>query len=136
MHASTTPAADIATLSDLDDAPAFTTPMRDALEAVRLRVAVAIDWPIHLEFGTTEDGGEHWAALTVEELPPGALGRPGLLVSVLVGPAIPGCAVILSADGRNALGNIASLDGFKVGLSVAETEAAQMFAAMLEGAAA
>lgn len=53
-----------------------------ALEAMRRKTAQAIDWPVNLEAGATDDG-QTWAALAVDSLPPGAFGQPDALATIL-----------------------------------------------------
>lgn len=51
------------------------------------------------DYGQTDCGEFHDAALCIESLPADAEGHPGPLVSVLAGPSIPGGFVVLGADG-------------------------------------
>lgn len=119
-----------------DGADLFTQPTRDVLQSVCDRVARLLDWPVSLDFGATDDGAEHWAALSVDSLPPGAFGRPGLLVSVLVSHGPPGTAVVLAADGRTTLCTVPLADHMADWTRIAEAEAVQQFTALAEGACA
>lgn len=119
-----------------DDATAFTTALRGSLEALRVRVAAATRCAVELHYGATDDATEHWAALTVEELPAGALGRPGPLMSMLIGPGIPGFAVVIAGDWHATVCTIQSPEHLADGLLVAEAEALARFAELAEGSLA
>ena len=122
--------------SAADDATAFTSALRDSLELLRVRVAAATRCVIALHYGATDDGSEHWAALTVEELPAGSLGRPGPLMSLLIGPGIPGFAVVMAGDWHATVCTIKYPEHLADGLRVAEAEAMARFVELAEGALA
>lgn len=122
--------------SAADDATAFTSALRDSLEALRDRVATATRCAIALHYGATDDATEHWAALTAEELPAGSLGRPGPLMSMLIGSGIPGFAVVMAGDWHAAICTIKSPEHLADGLRVAEAEAMARFVELAEGALA
>jgi hypothetical protein len=79
---------------------AFTASHRDAIETLRKELARRVRRTVAIDYGATDDGREHDATFVVEELPEGALGRPGPLVSILTGPCIKGDGfVVMGADG-------------------------------------
>jgi hypothetical protein len=76
------------------------TAHRAAIEALRKELTRRVQRTVTIDYGATDDGREHDATFVVEELPEGALGRPGPLVSILTGPGIKGDGfVVMGSDG-------------------------------------
>jgi hypothetical protein len=59
------------------------------------------------DYGQTECGRYHDAALCVESLPADSWGHPGPLASILAGPGIPAGFVVLGADGTPVVEGVA-----------------------------
>ena len=78
-------------------ATAFTPFHRAAIDNLRKELIRRTHRSIVAEFGATEDGQFHDVAMCVEELPIGARGRPGPLVSILTGIGGDGFAVMQHA---------------------------------------
>ncbi len=79
----------------------FTADQRSHIEALRRDLVQRTHCTITTEYGASDDG-QQWAALCVESLPEGAWGRPGPLVSILVGPGIPmDAAAVMGSDGSS-----------------------------------
>jgi hypothetical protein len=62
---------------------------------------------VTVDYGQTECGQYHDAALCVESLPAGSWGHPGSLVSILARPEIPGGFAVLAADGSPVVEGVA-----------------------------
>ncbi|OUM02851.1 hypothetical protein A8M77_09660 [Variovorax sp. JS1663] len=81
-------------------AKAFTPSDRAAIDALRMDLARRTHSAIVAEYGSTEDGQFHDAALSIQSLPSGSWGRPGPLVTILAGPGIGGAGfAVMGADG-------------------------------------
>ncbi|MEJ8859836.1 hypothetical protein WKW79_35160 [Variovorax robiniae] len=79
---------------------AFTSPQHAAIAALRRELAKRVKRTVSVDFGTTDDGKLSDVAFVVDELPEGAFGRPGPLVSILTGPSNKGEGfVVMGADG-------------------------------------
>lgn len=117
-----------------DDAHLFTVDMRDAIEDLRAQLAQEIRWSAETTYGATEDGAHHWAVLGTDVLPQGSTGHPGALVTIAVGPGIPGFSVVISADGRSVLHEADTAAGFSEALKVANTAAVREFNTRTSGA--
>ena len=129
-------ASELPTIDFHGHTTAFSATLRDSLESLRISVEAATRCPIELHYGVTDDGSEHWAALTVEELPLGSFGRPGPLMSMLIGASVPGFAVVMAGDWHATVCTIKSRDHLADGLRIAEAEALARFADLAEGACA
>ncbi|MET3461429.1 hypothetical protein [Variovorax atrisoli] len=71
----------------------FTAVQRDRIELLRRELTDRTHARVVVDYDTT-DNGQHYAALCVEELPAGAFGRPGPLVSILTGKGVMGFAAM------------------------------------------
>ena len=76
-------------------APAARAVIADLCKELTRRVQCTVT----ADYGQTECGQYHDAALCVESLPAGSWGHPGPLVSILAGPGVPGGFAVLAADG-------------------------------------
>ena len=82
------------------------------------------------DYGQTDCGQFHDAALCIQDLPADAEGHPGPLVSLLAGPGIPAGFVVLGADGASVA------EGLGLGQAVRSAKLAAMrrYRGMVKGA--
>jgi hypothetical protein len=77
----------------------FTPATRVVIDDLCKDLTRRIQRTVKADYGQTDCGRVHDAALCVESLPAGSWGHPGRLVSILAGPGVAGGFVVLGADG-------------------------------------
>lgn len=77
----------------------FTPAHRVAIDLLCKELTRRAQRTVTADYGQTECGRYHDAALCVESLPAGSWGHSGPLVSILAGPDVPGGFAVLTADG-------------------------------------
>ena len=85
----------------------FNDRQRADIESLRKELARRIQRTVTADYGQTECGLYHDAALCVESLPAGSWGHPGPLVSILAGPGVTGGFTVLAADGSPVVEGVA-----------------------------
>lgn len=110
----------------------FSATQQAAIEALRATMSTRINADVVTDYGMTDEG-QAWAALGVDSLPLGSFGKPGTLVSVLVGHGVPGVAVIMGADG-STLVEVKTHGAALMALKVALAAGVQEYMALTEGA--
>lgn len=90
----------------------FTADQRSHIEALRADLARRIQRAVTVEYGEDDHGGL-WAALNVETLPAGALGEPGMLVSILAGAGVHGEAAVMAADSSTIANGVSMQEATK-----------------------
>ena len=88
-------------------ATTFTDAHRATIADLCKELTRRVQRTVTADYGQTECGQYHDAALCVESLPAGSWGHPGPLVSILAGPGIPEGFVVLAADGSPVVEGVA-----------------------------
>ena len=90
----------------------FSNTQRAAFEALRDRLTRRVQRSITVEYGADDHEGL-WAAFGVDSLPPGSIGRPGMLASILTGSGISGEADVMGADFNPLAEGVSMLEAMK-----------------------
>ena len=104
-------------------ATAFSPAVRAVLDNLCEDLSRRTRRTVTADYGQTECGQFHDAALCIESLPAGSWGQPGPLVSVLAGPGVPGGFVVLGADGIPKVEGV----GLEVAVQAAKSEAVRAY---------
>jgi hypothetical protein len=78
---------------------ALSTAARVVIDDLCKDLSRRIERTVRADYGMTDCGSYHDAALCVQSLPDASWGQPGPLVSIVAGPGSPGGFVVLAADG-------------------------------------
>lgn len=88
-------------------AASFTPAVRVVIDDLCRELTRRTRRAVTADYGQTDCGQFHDAALCIEGLPTDAAGHPGPLVSFLAGPGVPAGFDILSADGAPVVEGVA-----------------------------